>query len=390
MPGVVAILSLGMVELWDIVGQPAVIAQLARTLAGQRRPHAYIFAGPEGVGRRTTAEALAKLLLCEAPAIRRNAGRVPEAPEDMELTQACGQCAGCRAFSAGTHADYQLVYKELARYSNDQSVRSRVMQDLGIDVVREFLIAPANRRGSLGRGKVFVVRQAELMSVAAQNALLKTLEEPPPGVTIILICPSPEELLPTTRSRCSLVRFGPLPVDFVTDKVIAAGIEPAQARFWAAYTAGSVGVSLRMAAKGVYATKRELVDRLAALAQSADPELGEWLAGQAETLADGFTSEDAQLARSLATRQAAGMMLGLIGSVYRDAMALSAGASGEIIHSDQYDAIARIAQRMGANTSAEIVTQLARYEQLLWSNVNPKVVWDNLVITCATGAPLDV
>ena len=378
-----------MTDLLDIVGQGAALAQLLRTLGGPRRPHAYLFAGPEGVGRRTTAEALARRLLCERPLERPNAGALPELPEDFPLTLACGQCPSCRAFEAGTHADYHLVSKELARYSDNAAVRGRVMQELSIDVVREFLIAPAGQCGALGRGKVFIVREAELMSEAAQNALLKTLEEPPPGVTIILLCPSPRELLPTTRSRCSLIRFGPLPRDFVAGRLTAGGMDAQEARFWAGYTAGSLGLSQRLSSAGLYPVKRELVDRLAGLYQAVDPELGDWLLAQVEGLTDARLSADPELARTLATRQSAGTLLAMIAGVYRDAMAL-AGGWEELIHADQAEALAAIARALGLDLSAEVVTQLVRYEQLLWSNVNPKIVWDNVVITCATGAPLDV
>ncbi len=377
-------------QLTDIVGQSAAVAFLAGVLAGDRRPHAFLFAGPDGVGRRTTAEALAAILLCHNPRSAPNAGRLAGLADEAPVPAACELCPSCRAFDAGTHADYQLVRKELARYSEDSSVRGRVMQDLGIHVIREFLIDPANRRSAQGQGKVFVIRQAELMSVAAQNALLKTLEEPPPGVTLVLLCPTPAELLATIRSRCALVRFGPLGRSFVADRLAAAGVEPAEADFWAGYTAGSIGQSHRLAEMGLYAIKRELVDRLAALADGPDPELGDWLLAQADTLTDILTSADKQLARSLAGRQGAGELLALIASVYRDAMSLSAGRPEALVHADQPDAVARLADTLGLDGAVEVVEQLARYEQLLWANLNAKVVWDNVVLTCATGAPLDV
>ena len=97
--------------------------------------------------------------------------------------------------AAGSHPDFQMVYKELAQYHDELSVRLRVMQDLGIDVIRSFLIYPAYRAGNRGRGKVFVVLEAELMSFPAQNALLKTLEEPPAGVRIILITSRPDSIV---------------------------------------------------------------------------------------------------------------------------------------------------------------------------------------------------
>lgn len=379
-----------MADLLDIVGQEVAISQLARIVASGRRPGAYLFAGPTGVGRRTTAEALANTLLCQRPLARKLQGRMAEFPEDLTVPGVCGECPDCLALAAGTHADYHAVSRQTARYSEDPDVRSRVMQNVSVQVVREFIIAPASRRSARGRGKVFVVRQAEQMSDAAQNALLKTLEEPPPGVSLILICRSPDELLATTRSRCALVRFGPLPADFVIDRLIGEGVAPEQARFWASYTERSVGRALRLAKAGLYETKRELVDRLAALTDKADPQLGDWLVGQAEALAAAAVAEDKKLARTLATRQGAGLLLGLLASVYQDATARAGGSDRSPIHADQSDRICGIADALGAVVAADIVTQLTRCEQLLWRNVNAKTLWDNVVITCASGAPLDV
>ena len=368
-----------MTDLADIVGQRAALDQLAGILAGGRLPHAFIFAGPAGVGRRTAAEALAKVLLC--PHSIRSA--------DALLPTACGRCDGGRAFEAGAHGDYHLINKELGRYSKKPEVRARKMQSLGIEVVREFVIAPANQAAVLGRGKVFVVREAELMNAEAQNALLKTLEEPPPGVTLILLCGSPQELLATTRSRCALVRFGRLEVSFVADRLVSQGLDASEARFWAAYTQGSLGESLRLSAGGLYATKREMVDRLAAM-EAGEADLADWLAKQAEALADAAVAADRLLARSLAGRRAAAVLLGLLASVYRDVLRRSAGSSAADIHADQADAIDRLAEGRSPSIVARIITQLAEYERLLWRNVNPKTVWDNVTITCATAAPLEV
>jgi len=381
-----------MPELSEIVGQDAALDRLARAMSGARMPHAYIFAGPEGVGRRTTAAALAKTLLCHKPAAAARADR----PGMPALPQACNKCEDCRMMVAGTHPDFHLVYKELAGYHDEVKVRERKMQDLGIDVVRSFLIAPAGRAASRGRGKVFVVLEADLMSIAAQNALLKTLEEPPAGVTIILICRQGRQLLPTTLSRCWLVRFGPLPRRFVTDALEAKGVAEPQAEFWAAYTDGSIGRALRLAGGGMYQTKREILRRLAALAGPGGADvsgLGEHLAAVTEKLVaqavnEAGKAEGPELSKMLASRRAAGAIIELIASAFRDAMKVATGADLPAVHADQPDAIRALAGRFDPTQLAEIIEQLCRYEQLLWRNVNPKIVWDNLAITCASAAPL--
>lgn len=379
-----------MPDLLDIIGQDAALAQLQRTLAGNRRPHAYIFAGPEGVGRRTTAVELAKLLLCAEPIERPNRGRLGELPADFPLRQACGRCASCQSVQAGTNGDCQLVYKELARYHPDPGVRDRVMQDLGIDVIKYFLIDPAYRAASGGRGKVFIIREAELMSVAAQNALLKTLEEPPVNVTIILVCTDPGDLLATTRSRCQTVRFAPLPIEQAAGLVAQSGVPAEQARFWAALTGGSIGQSQRLAAERLFEFNQEMVTALAGLIESGMAGMAELLVKCMDKLSKRFQGRDENLAASLANRQAGAILLMLVASVYRDALALAVGSARPLVHADQRAAIAAIAARFTTGQLAQIVSQMATYEQFLWRNVNAKLLWDNVAVTCATAAELPI
>lgn len=376
----------------DIVGQEQAIERLQRGLRGGRLPHALLFAGPAGVGRRTTALALARTLLCSEAM-----GQQPAGGKKAEATfiQACGRCDDCRMSEAGSHPDLNLIYKELARYHDDAQVRSRVMQDLSIAVIRDFLIARAGRSPARGRGKVFIVLEADLMSIAAQNALLKTLEEPPSGVTIILISQRPEQLLPTTLSRCAMIRFGLLPRQFVLDKLIECGMEQAEAAFWASFTAGSVGRASRLAGQGMYEVKCELIDKLSQLGPEGDAQLGEHLTKVADALATKAVAEakkadGAELSKTLAARLAAGAMLELIAEAYRDGLGLAAGAERPITNQDQLTAVKALAGRFRPEQLAEIIEALSRCEQLLWRNVNPRIVWDNVAITCSSARPLSV
>src|SRR5687768_9719511 len=149
-----------MTSFSDIFGQDAALDRLRRAYAADRLPHGLIFAGPVGVGKGTTAAALAALVLCEKPK-----GDAP-----------CGACGACRAFEAGAHPDYHVLTKELIRY-HDKTGKSKGTT-LSINVIRPELVEKASRKSVMGRGKVFVVEQAEFMEPPAQNAMLKTLEEP--------------------------------------------------------------------------------------------------------------------------------------------------------------------------------------------------------------------
>jgi len=292
------------------------------------------------------------------------------------------------------HGDFHLIYKELAAFHDDPAVRSRVMQDLGIDVIRSFLIEPAWRSATRGRGRVFVVKQAELMSVAAQNALLKTLEEPPPGVTIILLAEQPEQLLPTTLSRCRLLRFGLLPRPFVRDKLLAQSVPPPQAEFWSAFTDGAIGKAMAFHQLDLYDTKRELLDLVAAMNRAGDAALGERLAKRSEDLADTIAKQSRQgqteMSKTLAVRTAAGMLMELLASFFRDALTLASGTDRPVANQDQLPSLRALTARMDRLALAGVIEQLSELESLLWRNVNPKTVWDNVVITCASAAPLRV
>ena len=130
----------------DILGQDAAIDWLRRAYLGDRLPHGLLFAGPVGVGKATTASALAALFLCENP----------------KDTNPCGACESCRVFAAGNHPDFHVITKELIRY-HDKTGKSKGIE-LSIHVLRPELIEPAGRKPVMGRGKVFVIEQAELMN----------------------------------------------------------------------------------------------------------------------------------------------------------------------------------------------------------------------------------
>ena len=142
----------------NIFGQENAIEWLRQAYLADHLPHAMIFAGPVGVGKATTAAALARLFLCDKP----------------KKAQACGACEGCRTFDGGNHPDYHVIAKEHIRY-HDKTGKSKGI-DLSIHVIRPELLEPAGRKAVMGRGKVFVVEQAELMNAQAQNSTTKMLD----------------------------------------------------------------------------------------------------------------------------------------------------------------------------------------------------------------------
>ncbi len=237
--------------LSDVLYQDAIQASLQRGLASGRLPHAYAFIGPAGVGKQMLAVRFAKLLLCRNPV----AIEPPVVGDSAIATwsEACGTCEDCELFEAGNHPDFHRVHRRLQRYHPDPKVRSRKATVLGIDVIRHFLIKDVALRPGRGRAKVFIVDEAELLHIGAQNALLKTLEEPPEHSYIILISSSADSLLPTTHSRCQVLTFRRLPTDFVVSLLVErTDLPPDDARFVAEMSDGSASLALRAADMGLH------------------------------------------------------------------------------------------------------------------------------------------
>jgi DNA polymerase-3 subunit delta' len=217
---------------------------LERALAGGRVHHAYLFTGPDGVGKELAAFGLAQSLVCERRGASDQGGLFGAAPA-APATAACGECSAClRAVPRAEertplHPDVVVIERGL--YA-PQAIgrRTQETQDISIDQVRTLVLARAAFAPHEGRAKVFIVRRAEELSVSAANALLKTLEEPGAKTHFILLSSQPEALLPTILSRTLKVRFAPLPDDLVTELLEARGIEKKRAREIARLAGGSV------------------------------------------------------------------------------------------------------------------------------------------------------
>jgi DNA polymerase III delta' subunit len=180
----------------QILGQDRAVSVLRTVIASGRVHHAWIFHGPEGVGKRTAALAFAQELLTPGEKF------LEQRPNVRSMLE------------HGAHPDLQVVTKSHNKYHDDSDVRKLKQTSIPVDVVRKFVVEPARLapqlRNDAPAAKVFVIDEADLMNAAAQNALLKTLEEPADR-TVIILCTSQESaLLATIRSRSQRVPFVPL------------------------------------------------------------------------------------------------------------------------------------------------------------------------------------
>jgi DNA polymerase-3 subunit delta' len=242
------------VESWlsTVQAQATAVETLRRALGLGRVHHAYLFDGPDGVGKERAAFGLAQALVCE---------RRPEGAPD-----ACGECRACvRALPrAGERRPLHPDVVVLERGLYEPAMlgrRTPETQDLSIDQVRTLVLARAAFGPLEGRAKVFVVRRAEELSISAANALLKTLEEPGPRTHFVLLSSTADALLSTIRSRTQRVRFGALPEAVVTELLIKRGVEGALAAEIAGLSGGSMATALMLGDPEASAQREQFVAR---------------------------------------------------------------------------------------------------------------------------------
>ena len=230
----------------DVIGHVRLIDLLSRSVAGNTVPPSLLFAGPGGVGKHLTALAVAQALNCVDPVISRQSS-----------VDACGTCTACKRIARGVHPDVLLVGP------GDSGA-------IKIDQVRDIVDRVAYRPFE-GRRRVVIIDEADALAYPAQNALLKTLEEPPPSSVLILVTSRPDMLLPTVLSRCPQLRFRLLSADDIAAALVARGHSETKARAVAATADGSLSHAMQASAEDVVQS-RDLAHRvLAHAAAQSDP-----------------------------------------------------------------------------------------------------------------------
>ncbi|MBX3365471.1 MAG: AAA family ATPase [Phycisphaeraceae bacterium] len=226
--------GLDVLPLSAILGQERALAVLRNSCAAGRLHHAWIFTGPVGVGKCTTALAFAAALLDPSQALDPRGNPAPDPESDIQSM-----------IRAGSHPDLHIIRKELAAFSRDADTRKSRQTVIGVEVLREFFIEPAARTRRVQvdsrAAKVLILDEAHLLNLEGQNALLKTLEEPPSGTIMILVTPNEDRLLPTVRSRCQRVPFTPLTEEAMAAWYAQRGLLHAPPAWLAHYGQGSPG-----------------------------------------------------------------------------------------------------------------------------------------------------
>jgi DNA polymerase III subunit delta' len=263
--------------LAQVLGQERAVSAISSTLGSGQVAHAWLLVGPSGVGKELCATGLAQALVCE----------------DQPM-KGCGACAACRRVDHGNHPDVTFVRTE------DELVRRGVLgrsdldhvpsRDLKVEQVRGLQERLAYRPLE-AKWKVAILTPADALNHQAQNALLKTLEEPPRDTVLVLVTSAPDRLLPTIRSRCARVQFAPLPQAVIADRLAKdKKLSPAEAQVLARMAQGSLARAFALDA-GTGKKRKETIEQFCAL----DPRDARGWLQLAEALAEDRPTAEAAL-----------------------------------------------------------------------------------------------
>jgi DNA polymerase-3 subunit delta' len=330
------------VRLSDLIGQDAARTALLRAIERGHLAHAYLFEGPPGIGKRSAALGLAMALDCAA------------APGT-----GCGACEVCRRVEAGLHPD-------VPGFGPSGAGGQIVIEDA------KAILALARTRPHEAAARVIVVDDADAMNPSAANCLLKTLEEPLGGNHLILCSSAPDRLLPTIRSRTQRIRFRSLDAPALLAIGRARGVPAARAEIAAALADGSAARMLEAAAAGddeeggPAEALRDLRSAIATPGAAGVFDLAAALASQKDRDKDGDKSAKDGVPR----------LVGLLAGLYRDALAIAAGAPELAILNPGPDAQALAA--MGVDRLGRALTAIVDTQMALTANVNPTLAVERL------------
>ena len=347
-----------------LFGQELATTQLAQAIGSGHMHHAWILHGPSGVGKCTAAMECARLLL-DDETLDENIAAF-KAPRDSRVAE---------LIDLASHPDLHVIRKERADDSSIKEMRDRKQTNIPLDLLRELMIggvvgdgksfdSPVWRGAYLGHNKVFIIDEAELLDPYGQNALLKTLEEPPAGPYIFLVTTQEERLLPTIRSRCQRVAFRALDAAAMGAWFDRFGVEDSSRPWLSEFSEGAPGTAELAMKHGLRAWSEELLPRFAMLEQGRfDGGLADRLAELVGEFAERVVKENAKASKEAANRQATRCALLTLASRSRAQIA-AAAMRGDV------QAVAEAAYR---------VELIVRLESEVRANVNLKHALANLV-----------
>ena len=337
----------------DILGQERVLGYLKAALGRGRLAHAYLFLGPEGVGKESVARALAAALNCA------------ELQEDGD---ACGQCPSCKRLAAGTNPDFVVI---------NPTSKGRQPQ-ITIDQIRELRRVTAYP--PVGGGwRVALIKPAETLNDAAANSLLKTLEEPPAHHLLILTAGVEANLFPTIVSRCHKLAFTPLPYSVITEELQRRGLDPSQATLMAALSGGSLGRALALEPEDLLRQRQQVLADLEALSQGNASTALDWAQGLAKKEKKETEEEGKEERKGRKKSEETDNFILFSQLWYRDLLLLSYGAPARLLaHQDRLPELQVEAASNQRDAWLAKLAALSEAQRRLRANLNPELTLDLL------------
>ncbi len=329
--------------MWNVIGQDKAVNSLKRSLEAGRLFHAYLFIGPEHVGKMTLATTLAQALNCMAE----------DAP--------CGECSACRRIASGNHPDLQVIRTEAANGSSQQQ------KEISIEQVREVLHM-VNLRPYEDNYRVIIIEGAEYMSEGAANCSLKTLEEPPPFTIFILLALDVNSLLPTMISRCQRIGLERMPFRIAREALIEGkGLSPERAELLARLSGGCIGWAISAAQdENILDERSQVMERLISVARS---DIGDRFAFASE-LAGEFGNDRASVRTKLA----------LWLTWWRDLLLAKSECTEFITNIDRKEELGEQARRYETWVIHNMIKSIRETMQRLDGNANPRLALEVLML----------
>lgn len=371
-------------NIWDKLHRSRSLEGLARQVSAGEVPHAWLLLGPSGSGKRAAAKAIAAALNC------------PQQPG-----VGCGTCTTCARIVRGRHPDVHQIAPEGPL--------------IPVDVIREVVIPEAARSPFEGRRKVFIIEESDRMNEPAQNAILKTLEEPQPDTVFVLLTANEEEVLPTIHSRCRVVRLDPVSESRIVELLEEDGADPDRALLAARLADGDFERAVQLSEDDVVLARRDgwlaLADRLISPVDAMDA--AEEVVTMARAAVKSFESvqkdEVQELAEAmgegrgtasarnaLAKRhkrelkrleeELLGEALGTLATFYRDVIAVRRGATESVTNLDRLHVLERWAESPTDDASlVAAIDRLVTTRSALGQNANVPLAMEAALLHVANG-----
>ena len=319
----------------EIIGHEQTKRFLQAALRNNRLAHALLFHGEDRIGKKLTARVLAQAVNCET--------EPPPEPPD-----ACGVCRSCHQIEIGSHPDVTILTATGEKGETDQTR----------EIESRFIYRPL-----IGRRKIVILDNADLLRHEAANALLKTIEEPPADSLIILVAGRPESLLPTIRSRCQEVRFAPLAVDVVQETVRQRrGLSDSDARFLAMVSGGRLGAALETDPAALRVERAEFL-------RLVSPESVDSIGGLLSACEAVGKSDQADAA------------LGWLAAWFRDLAIVKVGGDRDrLLNADRSTELDALASRLTIEKILDLAAYVESMERGLERNLNKQLMLEGLLL----------